>query len=347
MVLVGDAVEAAKQAEYPAEFLEQFTEKKLGKDEVTAVLQEFALNVSLGEIGEEAYSIVVTDRTQVDLMERARALRLKLVKERNRVERLRKEIKEPYKRKVDVIDGVGRILRTMMEDAERHLQLQEDYAENLRRAEVAAMVERRRSELTPYVDDINTYADSLEKLEEPAFQGLLENAKAAFEARKAEKERAEREAQAEAERLRIENERLRAEADAARLRQEAERREREEAERKQREAEDALRRERETKEREEAERKAEEEREAKRLADEAALAAAAPDREKLIAYIEKIRSVVVGEFPKSLESSIALAHAEVFRSVVQSAYDDLLLSAKTLRAETAAAATTETGGCPF
>ena len=345
MVLVGDAVEAAKNADYPAAFLEAFTEQKLSKDEVQSVLSEFAMSVSLGEIGEEAYSIVVTDVNEVEKMERARRLRLKLVKERNRIDRVRKELKEPYKRKVDVIDGVGRILRKMMEDAESHLELQETFAERIAAAELAKLVAEREAALAPYVEDMSVYANSLGHLEQPAFDGLLANAKEAFELREADRLRVEREKEIAAEALRLENDRLRREAEEARIREQSEKLQKEEAERKQREAEAETLRIRQEAERKDIERLFAEEAERRRIADEAAKLAAAPDREKLLNYVERVRDTATSEFPVSLENSIARAHAEVFLWVVKAAADDLTISAQTLRAE--AVESEEAKGCPF
>lgn len=301
--------------EYPEQFIAKTVKEKLTKSEVASVLSELQLNVSLGDLGDKAFSIVVTDESQKELMQEARTMRLAFVKERNRIDKVRKEIKEPYLRKTQVIDGTGRILKTMFEQAEAHLEKQEMFAIRKAEEQKRELKTKRVDALLQYVESnkIDPYLAGLTELSDVAFQGMLDSAKAAYEAKqvaiKEENERNIRErAELEAENKRLaeekaESDRLAAVAKAA---QDA-------AEQKQREAEAETARHKAEAEKKEQERIAAEEAETVRIADERAKAAAAPDKEKLLAYAAAVEAIEIPHVQPDWDDIGIGPNAEIIR----------------------------------
>lgn len=309
--------------EFPQEFLQKIQNEQFDPAEVRLVLADLEMRLSLSDVAERARAIVVTDESQTALMQQARELRLKFRSERVRIDKVRQAIKEPYLRKTQVIDGVARLLRRMFEDVEEHLQLQEDFAKIREKQRTDALAAERREQLAVYghAGDV----DGLGSIPEANFELILAGAKARFKEAEAEKARLARE---EEERLRREkeladeNERLRrekAEADA-RAAAEADAR---------RKAEDEARLEREAADRRELERLAAEEAERKRVAEEKARAAAAPDRDKILAFGAALTAV---ELP-AVTSPEAKAVVEMIRSRRKSFVADIATYAAELRVE--------------
>ncbi len=178
---------------------------------------------------QKAKTLVVTDESQWGEMKMAREGRLFLREKRIAIENTRKKLKEQSLREGKAIDGIANVLKALIVPIEEHLDAQEHFIENKKKAEEEA----RRLEAEKVLRE------------------------------KEEKERLEKEA--EERRIREENERLKKEAEA---REAAAKKEREAAERKlakeRASAEAKLKAEREARERELAEerRKAEAERKA-------------------------------------------------------------------------------------
>ncbi len=251
----------------------------------------------------DAKAIQVTDASQVELIEKAREMRLKLSKIRCNAERTRKSLKEESLRTGRAIDGIANVLKALIEPVEAHLAAQEEFAARQAEERRSALRASRAAALGPFCEG-GVWSGTLDlaALEQDDFEVMLAGTEARCKARleaakKAEAERVEREAAeaAERERLRAENERLRreslareaaaaverdrvakerlaesrrAEAEAAKLRLQAEN------ERKLREAVEAqARADAEGKARAEATARVEAERAAK-----------APDREKIVAF---------------------------------------------------------------
>lgn len=269
---------AVLQHTYPQEFIDALGAKDFNKADVGELLKEFQLNVSLSEISIEARSIVVTEETQTQLMQQAHDLRMKLRTERVRIEKIKDEIKRPYLRKTQLIDGINRAINRMFKAEEEYLQQQEDFAKIKQQQRIAAIAETRRERLLAF--NFTGEISGLGSISDANFDLILAGAKASFELHQAdlarqeqeEKERLEREAK-----LREENERFRLE--------------KEEADRKAREAEAEIKKQKEEVEKKERDRIAAEEAEAKRIAEEATKAALAPDREKLLVFADAIAAV--------------------------------------------------------
>lgn len=305
----------------------------------------------------KAKQISVTDASQVREMKLAHETRMALREIRIDAEKTRKRLKQDSLLKGRAIDGAYNILEAVVKPAEDHLKDQEDFIQRQEEKRQALLNEERTAALQALGVDASTYA-SLGVMPDQKWAELLETHRLAHQARidaarRADEERIEREK--EAERVRQENERLRAEAaekeaalKAERERVESERRAAEEQARKEREALEAkaraerealeakakaereaaeaeARRERAAREKLEAEARAREEAERKRLKAEAAAqakAARAPDKQKVLAFAETLRtlqlpevkdesaSVLLGQLNMKIASLVAWINAE-------------------------------------
>jgi hypothetical protein len=279
---------------------------------------------------QKALSIQITRPDQFREMKLARETRLALREIRINAEKTRKALKEDSLKKGKAIDGIYNMLAYAVEPLEKHLLEQEQFIQRIEDERKARLKAERENALRPFTD-VSLY--QLGEMDAATFANLLETNQLAFAARqeaarKAEAERIERErleaeeraqreaeAAAERERIRAENERLKAEREAAEIAAKAEReaaqaeaRRIAEENRKEREAIEAKARaereaaeaqakaEREAREKVEAELKAKQEAEARAKAEQVAAAraaAAAPDREKLIAFAETVRALEI------------------------------------------------------
>lgn len=299
-----------------------------------ALVKAFApLVEEAGVLVAKSETITVTDPTQVSAMKAARECRLALRKVRTQAESARKELKADVLATGKAIDGANKWLVERIEPAETRMQEAEEFAARIearRREETKAA---RIALLAPFAVDVSFY--DLAAMPEPTFAQLFESTKLAHQAKIDAERKAEEERLAAIEAKRVEDERIRAEnkrlaeenARIERERQEAERlarQEREAAEAKaaaeRREIEAQARREREAAEataraerekadaeirkereaREAIERKVREEaaaaeRKAKAEAAAAAKAARAPDRDKLLAFAETVRTLALPE----------------------------------------------------
>lgn len=326
---------------YPAEFLTAIEKEKITAKEVGAILAEFQMTISLDHIAKESRAIVVTSINQTELMEAARRQRIAYKNERNRLDKARKEIKEPYLRKTQVIDGAGRIIRRMFEEEESYLEQQETFKERHYAEIRKRLVSERTEALTPFVEDMTPFLAGIGVLNQEVFDNLLEREKRAFLQREEEARQQAEAKKAEDERLQRENDELRernrlAELEAANAKAEKEKAERQKAEaeaetlRIKQESEAEALRVRQESERKERERIAAEEAEKKRLADEKAKEAAAPDREKLIALADATVELLV-DSPR-LESDDANRLLTLFTEQVTSAVAGLRSAANNIKA---------------
>lgn len=266
----------------------------------------------------EARSIVVKDENDIQSMSRARELRLTLQKIRTSSDKERKALKEGIVREGKVLDGIGNIIKGVIEPLEEGLEKKENYAENLREERAKRVLAERTQQLQQYVSDVSLY--NLNDMADDVFANLLDGAKKAHEdkveaERKAkEKEESDRVAKAkEDERIRLENESLKkqqliaeekrkdAEAKLQKERDEQAERERklkEESDRKLRMADEEKKRleteiankkaEDERKAKEDADRKKKEDDERKEKERQARLA---PEKDKLFDWSEQIKSI--------------------------------------------------------
>ena len=197
----------------------------------------------VGEILATYKDIVVTDVSQKEEMQEARKMRLALRGQRVKIKKTHDFLKADVLKQSKAIDFVNREAAKIIGEAEKYLEDQEKFAENLLKKQQEEKLAARRAKLMMYTDDISLYEPTLTSLSDEKFEQLLAQLKQANEDAKAAAE---------------------AEAEAAKLRAEKEAEERAKAE---------------------AEAKA---------AKEARKAAAAPDKEKVMAAIDAIQFKVEG-----------------------------------------------------
>jgi hypothetical protein len=184
------------------------------------IIEKFSEFTSIAtEWNEKANAIVVTDESQIDLMKQAREGRLLLKAKRIEIEKTRKSLKEQSLNEGRLIDSIAKTLTALVEPAEKHLELQERFAEIQDQKRKAELKAKRYELILPYAEVIDPETLNLGLITEEAFAGILKYAKDTLEA-KLETERLakieqEEKAKAEAEereKLRLENEKLKAEA---------------------------------------------------------------------------------------------------------------------------------------
>lgn len=161
--------------------------------------------------------INITDISQVGEMKKAREARLALKDIRVSADKVRKELKEQSLREGKAIDGVANIIKALIVPIEEYLEKQENFAEELEKAEKERVNSERIVALQPYVPDTSMF--NLKEMTEEGFQSLLKSSKIAWEAQKEaeRKGKEEREAKEKADKeaadeQRKENERLKSEA---------------------------------------------------------------------------------------------------------------------------------------
>lgn len=255
----------------------------------------------------KAKAIIITDISQTKEMELAREARLALKKIRCDAEKIRKKLKEQSNREGKAIDGIANIIKAVVVPLEEHLEKQEKFIVIKEQERKAKRLAIRIKKLARYVEDISVY--NLEEMSKEGFYKLLESSKIAFESQQlaeaeAEKERIAKEKEDETKRQEMieENKKLKEEADikakadeVIKAKADKEREVIEARERKEREAKEKLQRE--IKEKKEDDDRIERERVAQIEADNQAIAEQnrqdelRPEKEKLFAYAEQIKSI--------------------------------------------------------
>jgi len=242
---------------------------------------------------EVEYNQILKLQMSAETCQAAKELRFKYVRVRTGTAEIHKQLKDFYLKGGRFVDGWKNAQLFASQEIEETLKNIENHYEILEAEKKAKLKEERIALIMPYVEDVNTFM--LGEMTEEAFKILLSATKLQYETRiaaekKAEEERIARE-KAEAE----ERERIR--LDNIRLQKEAEEREKQiVAERKAREKLEA-----EIKAREETERKAAEA-EKKRVATEERKAKLAPDKTKLLQFMQSINDLPRPEV-KSIEAA--------------------------------------------
>lgn len=244
--------------------------------------------------------IKVNDETQIDLMNRARESRLKLRDIRVECEKTRVRLKEQSLREGRAIDGIANVIKALIVPVEEHLEKQEKFAEYREAERRAKQYEERISKLSKYVTDVSLY--SLKDMADEVFENLLSGCKLSWEKAREDEAKAEAERlakieadKAEQEKIRQENEKLRKEAEEKEKALEIERAKQAEELRKINEekekVEAKLRAEKEAQLKKEAQEKADAEAKLKAEEELKRKAMLAPDKEKLLEFATRLRSV--------------------------------------------------------
>lgn len=191
--------------------------EKTKLDYITEKFSEFTTIAT--EWSEKANAIVVTNESQIDLMQQAKEGRLILKAKRIEIEKTRKSLKEQSLNEGRLIDGIAKTLTLIVEPAEKHLELQERFVEIQEHNRKAVLKAERYKLMLPYADILDPDILQLDIITEEAFNGILKYAKSSLEAKIEsvrlaiiEQEKKAKFEAMEKENLRLENERLKAEA---------------------------------------------------------------------------------------------------------------------------------------
>jgi len=238
---------------------------------------------------DKAQTIIVTDASQLDLMEVARESRLALRRIRLDVADTHKELKEESLRRGQLLDKIKRRLTDLITPIEERLDDQEKFAE---RQEAKRKEELYQSRLEIALEVMGDQAKTiaLGDFDEMVFNNMIEGYKLQAEKRKKEEEQKMKAAEEEQARLKSENERLAKERAEKEKELAAEREKNRKAQEEQNKNLEAERQARLKLEREEAERKAKEEEEKKRKAAEERKLKRGPDKNKLEVFVEELKS---------------------------------------------------------
>jgi hypothetical protein len=170
---------------------------------------------------EKAYSIVVTDEKQLDLMEQAKEGKKLLKAKRIEIEKKRKLLKEQSLNEGRLIDSVAKHLTSLIEPAEKYLEVQEKYAETKEWMRKQDLKRERHLLLEPYLEVIDPNTIQLDIISEEAFITILNGAKYGLEQKRAEDKRLDEERIALEEKERLEKETMQNELQAERERNSA------------------------------------------------------------------------------------------------------------------------------
>lgn len=309
---------------------------------LTNSFEPFLKEVSAFE--KDVFSIVVTDEGQIEEMQKAREVRLRLKNLRVSADKKRKSLKEDSLRYGKAVQGLYNMIEYKIVPLEKHLEEQENFVKKIIELKKEELRIKRTAALAPYEEFIPS-AIELAEITETDFNRIFEGAKVQMKLKKDEEEKAEldrvekeKAEAAEREKMIKENERLKNEADerekAAEVESEKQRLVQEERDLKEKEEREA----REKIEFEEAEKRKKEKAEAdKRLAaetaekdrlkkelkdkedeeirikkEEAAVkkkSDLAPDKEKILVFSQSLNLIVLPEV-KNPEANQVLVEAK-------------------------------------
>ena len=322
-------------------------ESGLGNPQADFIISKFKpLFEDAEKLINDSKNIVVTDVGQSEQMAKARNARRALQTIRISADNTRKELKEDVTKYGRVVQGIYNLIEEAIVPAEKYLEKQEKFAILLAEEKAKNLKLHRISEISKYVSSEDLEVYNFDIMTEETFVRLLTTTKALFEAEKEKEvlqlaliEKARVEKEAEDKRVREENEALRKEKEENVKREASEKAEREAKELKiqlglneekkkqddeKKKIEDAHKKEldaqRIAKEKVEAElkRKQDEEKKEQTLRDnlekekqeKERQANLAPEKEKLFAYSESIRTL---QSPEGLSKTglkiVALAQA--------------------------------------
>lgn len=133
------------------------------------------------EWNKKAYEIVVTDDSQLDLMQQAREGRLLLKAKRVEIEKTRKRLKEQSLLEGRFIDSLAKRLFAIIEPAEEHLELQEKHTEIKEQLRKSKLKAERLELLNPYLHFLDLTQFDLSTMSDVAFNTILNGAKVSLE----------------------------------------------------------------------------------------------------------------------------------------------------------------------
>lgn len=158
--------------------------------------------VRVGELLSQYQDIVVTDVNDQATMQRAREMRLELKGYRVDIKKRHDVLKADVLKQAQAIDFVERTARNIIEPAEKYLEAQEKFAENLAKERAQKKLAQREAALLKWTDNIAPYKAGLLALSDEDFEQLEHDLKTAKENKDAAAKLAEAERQKELEKAR-------------------------------------------------------------------------------------------------------------------------------------------------
>lgn len=159
------------------------TQSKMLLDKFTGFFEEAS------KWEKEASAIVITDESQVEEMAKAREIRLALKNIRVNAEKVRISLKEEIVRQGKAIDGIANVVKALVVPLEEHLEKQEKFIENIKKEREEKLLADRTEKLLQYVEDISFY--NVKDMSDEAFEVLLSNSKMIFDKKKEDERIAE------------------------------------------------------------------------------------------------------------------------------------------------------------
>jgi hypothetical protein len=161
---------------------EQELESGLPREVVLSIDSKFKEYEDIAnEWNKKAYDIIVTDDSQVDLMQQAREGRLLLKAKRVEIEKTRKRLKEQSLLEGRFIDSLAKRLFAIIEPAEEHLELQEKHTEIKEQLRKSKLKAERLGLLTPYLHFLDLSQFDLSTMSDVAFNTIFNGAKVSLE----------------------------------------------------------------------------------------------------------------------------------------------------------------------
>jgi hypothetical protein len=161
---------------------EQELESGLPREVVLSIDSKFKEYEDIAnEWNKKAYEIVVTDDSQVDLIQKAREGRLLLKAKRVEIEKTRKRLKEQSLLEGRFIDSLAKRLFAIIEPAEEHLELQEKHTEIKEQLRKSKLKADRLELLNPYLHFLDLTQFDLSTMSDVAFNTILNGAKVSLE----------------------------------------------------------------------------------------------------------------------------------------------------------------------
>ena len=195
------------------------SETGIAKEQAAPLIDKFGVFYTDAiKLTVQSKAIVIKDVSQVEKMKQSREFRLKLKKIRTDADKIRSEMKEPFLRGANAVQSAYNGIEKITKEEEKRLEDQEKFIEKLEEKRLQDLVGKRTAELQSLGVDTQFY--ELGKMNDEAFNQLLEMSKAAFEAKKIAEKKADEErlaaekAKIQAEqKIKEENERLRKEVE--------------------------------------------------------------------------------------------------------------------------------------
>jgi len=147
--------------------------------EITNKFQEY--KEIANEWKTKAFSIVVSDETQIELIQEAKKAKDFLGEKRRELEKTRKKLKEQSLEEGRLIDRFAKSLSELIEPAEKHLELQSKFIEIQEQKRRLELESERLEKIKPYIAFLDLNSFDLKTMSDVAFETILNGAMFAYQ----------------------------------------------------------------------------------------------------------------------------------------------------------------------